>query len=110
MNYQRIILSGNVSTDAKIRKSKKGDITFLTFSVGVSNGKDRSTYFPIIVFGQLGTSLAPHITKSRQVLLEGRVEMNDGFTNIIADRVELGTLPPAPTPVAASVEKIEKSK
>ena len=42
MDYQKFILVGNASTDAKIQKSKKGDVSFATFGVGVKSGKDRT--------------------------------------------------------------------
>ena len=106
MNYQKIILAGNISTDAKMRKSKKGDISYLSFGVGVMNGRDRATFFPIVAFGKLGEMFAPHIAKGHQVLVEGRVEINNGFTNVIADRLVLGVLPKIPAPV----EKAEKAK
>ena len=35
MNYQKVILVGNVTKDAKRQTSKKGDIHFTTFSLAV---------------------------------------------------------------------------
>jgi single-strand DNA-binding protein len=92
MNYQRLILAGNATTDAKERKSKKGDVTFVTFSVGVSSGKDRSTYFPVVVFGEKLAKLAEkHITKGRQVLVEGRIQVDEQRRfNVVADNIQLG--------------------
>jgi single-stranded DNA-binding protein len=99
MDYQKFILVGNASSDAKIQKSKKGDVSFATFGVGVKSGKDRTTFFPVVVFGKLGEALSPYIVKGRQVLIEGRVEMNNiGRFNIVADQVVLGSLPQGSKP------------
>ncbi|HEY9078062.1 MAG TPA: single-stranded DNA-binding protein [Anaerolineaceae bacterium] len=106
MNYQKFVLVGNASTDAQVRKSKVGDITFASFGVGVSNSKDRTSFFPVVVFGQLGEAIAKQVTKGRQVLVEGRIEVSGGRFNIVADRVVLGVLPQA----AKQPEKAKESR
>ena len=94
MDYQKLILVGNASSDAKLQKSKKGDVSFMTFSMGVKNGKGRSSFFPVVVFGNLGNSLVKYVTKGRQILAEGRIEVNDsGRFNVVADRIVLGASP-----------------
>ena len=105
MDYQKFILVGNASTDAKIQKSKKGDVSFATFGVGVKGNKDRTTFFPVVVFGKLGESLTPYITKGRQVLIEGRIELsNMGRFNVVADHVVLGSMPQGSKPEEKPVE------
>jgi hypothetical protein len=52
MNYQRIILVGNVTRDAERRTSQSGEVTYTAFGVGVSDGKDKTTFFPVLVFGK----------------------------------------------------------
>jgi single-stranded DNA-binding protein len=100
MDYQKFILVGNVTNDAKIQKSKKGDMSFATFSVGAKNSKDRTSFFPVVVFGKLGESLVSYVSKGRKVLIEGHIEVSDvGRFNIVAERVILGNLPKTPTPV-----------
>ena len=94
MDYQKIILVGNTTVDPQIRKSKKGDITFTTLSVAVSDGREQQTFFPIAVFGKLGETVADHIKKGRQVLVEGRIHLSKkGRFNVIADRIHFGTKP-----------------
>ena len=95
MNYQKLILVGNATKDALIRRSKNGDVAYATFSVGVGDGKDRTTYFPVVVFGDKLVALAKsYITKGLQVLVEGRVEVSDnGRFNVVAHRVCLGAQP-----------------
>ena len=92
MNFQKIIVAGNVTNDAKRRTAKKGDLVYTTFSVGVSDSKGRTTFFPVTVFGNQADVMAKLITKGRQVLVEGRVEVSDkGRFNIIGTGVKLGT-------------------
>lgn len=96
MNYQRLILVGNATVDAQRLTSKKGGVTYTTFRVGVRDGKDHTTFFPVTVFGKYGETVAKYLTKGRQVLVEGRVRVNDnGRFNVIADRVRLGSGPTA---------------
>ena len=109
MNYQKLVLVGNASTNAQLRKSKKGDISFASFGVGVSNSKERTSFFPVVVFGQSGEALVSQITKGRQILVEGRIEVNQGHFNVIADRIVLGVLPQAARPVE-NVKKTEESR
>jgi len=103
MNYQKIIVVGNAIKDAEQRKSKDGETTFTTFDVGVSDTKDKTTYFPVVVFGKHGEVVAKYVTKGRHVLVDGRIQVNDkGYFSIVADRVQFG-----PEPVAANKEDIE---
>ena len=109
MNYQKIILVGNATSDAQIRKSKDGNVTFTTFRLGVADGKDRTTFFPIVLFGRSVEKLANLITKGRQVLLEGRIQVEKDRFDVIADRVELGSLPKSHS-AAETLKKIERSE
>lgn len=94
MNYQRLILVGNATDDAQRLTSRKGGVTYTSFSVGVSDGRDRTTFFPVIVFGEHGEAVAKYVTKGRQVLVDGRVRVNaKGRFSIVADRVRLGPEP-----------------
>ena len=77
MNYQKLILVGNATEDAECHKAKQGDVIYTRFRVGVSGGKDRSTFFPIVVFGKNGEPVAKYVKKGRQVLVDGRVQVND---------------------------------
>lgn len=94
MNYQKLIVVGNVTRDAERKTSKKGDVDYTTFSVAVNDSKDRTTYFPITLFGRMSETLTEYITKGRQILVEGRVSIGEkGYFSVIADRVELGFAP-----------------
>jgi len=100
MDYQKFIIIGNATDDAKIQKSKKGDVTFATFSLGAKNNSDRTSFFPVVVFGKLGEALVSKVTKGRKVFVDGHIETSDiGRFNVVAERVILGSLPKASKPV-----------
>ena len=59
-----------------------------------SHSKDRTTFFPITLFDPLAESLTAYLTRGRQVLIEGRISVNEkGYFNVIANQVSLGALP-----------------
>lgn len=96
MNYQKLIVAGNAAGDAEQKKSKDGETSFATFNVGVSDAKDKTTFFPVVVFGKHGEAVAKYVTKGRHVLVDGRIQVNDkGYFNVVADRVQFG---PEPAP------------
>ena len=106
MNYQKLILSGNATNDAQRLKSKKGDIAYTTFNVGVGDGKDKTTFFPVTVFGKHGDAVAEYLTKGRQVLVEGRIEVSStGRHNVVADTVRLGASPMEKKPTKKKTTK-----
>lgn len=104
MNYQKIILVGNVTSDARMRTSKDGKVKFTTFRLAVADRKDQATFFPIVLFGRSVEKLSSLITKGRQILMEGRVQIEKDRFDVIADRIELGALPKGHN-VAESLEK-----
>jgi len=96
MNYQRLILVGNVTRDPERRTSQSSEVTYTSFGVGVSDGKDHTTFFPVLVFGDYGETVVKYVTKGRQVLVDGRVQVSDnGRFRVIADRVRFGSEPTA---------------
>jgi len=97
MNYQKITIVGNVTAAPKQAKSPKGPYT--TFSVGVSEGKENTVFFPITAFGRVALSVASFVTKGREVLVEGRVRVSEkGRFGVVADRVVFGASPKADKP------------
>ena len=96
MDYQRLILVGNVTRDPERRTSQDSKVTYTSFGVGVSDGKDQTTFFSVPVFGDYGETAAKYVTKSRQALIDGRVQVSDnGRFRVIADRVRFGSEPTA---------------
>jgi single-stranded DNA-binding protein len=91
MNYQRLIIVGNATKDAKHLKAKKGDVNYTLFGLGVSLSKSRRLYFNIVAFDKPGFRGAQHIKKGYQVLVEGRLEASrNGNLNVVADKIRLG--------------------
>ncbi len=91
MNYQQIIVAGNATADAQRRISQHGDVTYAVFSVGVGDSKEQTTFFPVVVFGKQADAVAEYVTKGRQVLVAGRIQVNEnGRFSIIAGRVQFG--------------------
>jgi single-strand DNA-binding protein len=87
-------LVGNVTGDPERRTSQSGKVTYTSFGVGVSNGKDKTTFFSVLVFGKYGETVAEYIAKGRQVLVDGRVQASDkGHLRVIADTVRFGSEP-----------------
>lgn len=100
MDYQKIILVGNATKDAERQQSKKGDVEFTTFSLGVGNRKEKTTFIPIVAFGKLGEKVATLIVKGHQVLVEGRIEVNEkGYFSVVASQIRLGSAPSPIQPV-----------
>ena len=96
MNYQRLILVGNVTGDPERRTSQSGEVTYTSFGVGVGDGKDKTTFSSVLVFGKYGETVAEYIRKGRQVLVDGRIQTStNGQMRVIADTVRFGSEPKA---------------
>ena len=94
MNYQRVILTGNATDDAQLKTSKSGDVTYVTFSLAVSDAKSNTTFFPVVVFRDNAEAVAKYVTKGRLVLVEGRLEVGDkNRFSIVTDTVRFGPKP-----------------
>jgi single-stranded DNA-binding protein len=52
MDYQKMIIVGNATKDAELHRSK-GKPAYADFTLAVSRTKDRTTFFPVRVFGKL---------------------------------------------------------
>lgn len=93
MNYQKIVLVGNVTKDPMQHTSKSGDVSYTTFRVAVSE-RDEPVYFSVTAFGKQGVLAKQYITKGKEVLVEGRIAISkNGFLDVIADRVVFGRSP-----------------
>ena len=94
MNYQKLIIVGNITANAERKTSPKSDVSFTTFRVAVSDRKSRTIFFPVTLFGKLGKNLAEYLTKGRQVTVDGRMSISEkGYFSLVADQVALGVLP-----------------
>ena len=94
MNYQKLIFAGNVTADPKRQTSKKGDVTYTTFRVGVSDRKEGTVFLPVSAFGKVGESVSKYVKKGREVLVEGRISVSEsGRYSVVADTVVFGSGP-----------------
>ena len=95
MDFQDITLLGRATADAEAKQSKGGDVDYTIFTVAVNDGKgDKPTYFPVTAFGKLGDAAAKYVTKGRQVLVKGRIEVSENKRfNVVAGRVVFGAQP-----------------
>lgn len=91
MNYSHITIVGNSVADAEKKVSKKGDVAYATFDVAVSDGNEKTSFFPVVVFGDFSDTVATYVTKGREVLVSGRVRVSDkGQFSVVADTVRFG--------------------
>ena len=62
--------AGYVGKTAEVRRQQNGD-EVATFSVGVSTGKDKTTWVSCAIYGDRAAKLTPHITKGKFVACTG---------------------------------------
>ena len=79
--YQRIIIIGNIGSDADLRYMPDGT-PVCTFSLAdsrvVKKGVDETTWFRVTRFGKQAEVLAQYLLKGASVLVEGRLKPGDG--------------------------------
>jgi single-stranded DNA-binding protein len=88
MDFQQIILAGNLTADPKRQTSKNSAVNYTTFRVAVADKRGQTMFFPVIVFGKHAENVTPYLKKGCEVLVVGRVEMSEkGYTSVVADVV-----------------------
>lgn len=94
MDYQGAMIVGRVTADAKRHTSKSGDVPFATFDVAVNGPKEDVTFFPVIAFGKQVEPICQFVTKGRQVLVSGRIQVDESKRfKVVASRVLFGQEP-----------------
>lgn len=94
MNYQKLIVAGNLVADAELKSAKEGKVQYTQVRVAVNDAKNHPTFFSITLFGKLAENLTQYLTKGRQILVEGHIEVaENGRFSVIGERVELGRKP-----------------
>ena len=62
--------------------------------MGVNGGKVRTSFFPVVVFGGYYDTVARYVTKGREVLVSGWVNVSDkGRLSVVADTVRFAYVP-----------------
>lgn len=81
---QEVLITGNIGRNAEVIRRKDGQ-EVLTFTVAVSNGKERNgeerkpTWFSVFVIGNY-QNMASYLVKGTRVLVKGRMNAN-AYTN-----------------------------
>lgn len=102
MNYNKVIIGGNLTREPEVRYTSKGtavgDLSVaINESVKSQDGtvKEHVTYVNVTVWGRQAETCKEHLTKGRPVFIEGRLKLEtweqDGQKRsrlgVVADRV-----------------------
>lgn len=79
MSFNRIILVGNLGKDPELRYTPKGDpVCSFNIATNEKRGeKEVTTWFKITVWGKRAEVAAKHLTKGKQVYIEGRLAIEE---------------------------------
>ena len=75
MDYQRVILLGNTTAEAKVKQAKNGG-DYALFSVAVGKGKKETVFFPVTLFRESAELAGEMLTKGTRVLVEGTLDVD----------------------------------
>jgi len=102
MDYQKIILSGKITSQVQVHKLKSSEADTLEFEITVRDSSKRDVVFPILFNGLSAEIDKNQVSEGNQVLVEGKVETDQkGGFHILADTVQFES---------ASEEEIDRSK
>jgi single-strand DNA-binding protein len=102
VNFNRVILAGNLTRDPEIRYLPSGT-SVTSFSLAVNerikkgdSWEEQASFFDVTVFGKQGENCAEYLSKGRPALVEGRLRQRryeqDGVKKsrieVIADNVQ----------------------
>ena len=109
MSLQIVSVIGNATKDAEVKVSKDG-VSYVTFRLAVSNSDGATTFYNILVFGHYGDIMKEHVTRGRQVYVNGRLQISDkGYVSVVADHIELLARPKS-KPETKETEGVEEKK
>ena len=66
-----ITIAGHVGRDAQLRNTQSDQVA--SFSLAVSEGKDKTTWFDCSIWGDRASKLSQYITKGTSLAVSGRV-------------------------------------
>ena len=75
MDYNKLIIVGNLIRDAEIKQAREGESRYGDFTVAVSRNGEEKTFYPVRAFGKLGES-CEMLKKGDRVLVEGELEVS----------------------------------
>lgn len=87
----KVILSGNVSTDIDFKQTN-GGTPVAKFNIAVNRAKDGTDFVPIVAWNQMAENVNQYCKKGSKILIEGRMQVNEyeqkKYTEVVADKVE----------------------
>lgn len=77
MSYNKVILTGNLTRDPEVRVTPTG---LSVCKCGIASSrkygdKETTVFVDLTIFGKQGETFADHMQKGRQVLIDGRLDM-----------------------------------
>jgi len=77
VNYNRVILAGNLTRDWEVRQTQGGMAVGKSgFAVNrKTRDKEETMFVDIVAFGQVAETLSKHTGKGRPLLVEGRLNL-----------------------------------
>lgn len=88
----KVILTGRIVQKPTLRELEACDACFLRVAVK-NKGKSTPTFLDVATFGKLAGQCAAHLIKGQRVEIEGRLDVHDNQTKIVADEVQFGDKP-----------------
>ena len=111
----KVCLIGRLTDNAKSIKTES--VSMCTFTLAISEGKDKASFINCVAFGNVAEALANYTAKGSQVALEGSLrqrtyETSDGskrsVTEVVCDSVDfLSKKPEAEQPKPKAKKKAE---
>jgi len=89
LSLQIVSIIGNATKDAELKVSKDG-VSYVTFRIAISGQDGSTTFYNILVFGHYGEVVREHITRGRQIFVNGKLQISEkGYISVVADHIEL---------------------
>lgn len=89
MNYERLIIVGNATRDAELRKAREGETVFTTFTLAVNKAQDKANFHSVVVFGPTAEAASQAIKKGDTVLVEGTLNFRPYTTKLREQRTDI---------------------
>lgn len=89
MNYERLIIVGNATRDAELRKAREAETVFTTFTLAVNKTQDKANFYSVVVFGSTAEAAAKAIRKGDAVLVEGTLNLRPYTTKLKEQRLDV---------------------
>ena len=80
MNYNKVIIAGNLTRDAELRQTQSGtSVCNITIAVNEkqSNGETRTTFVSCDSFGKTAENISKYFSKGKPIFIEGRLRQDN---------------------------------